>query len=417
MAPKRRRKDRAHWPSNLYASKNARGLYYYYLRPDLPTTDSARYNGFGYVTEKQAIDAARQLNQVFGPGGDLAGQILKRSRRRAPDTTIAEYVDQFLDLKLPARRINGHPMSPHTLKEYRRLYRNIKSGLGTIPMKGVEQTDLADFLEDIGTTPEVFNKYRTRLIDLWKSAISDGVVQDNLPARILPQDKAIKRRQRITLPGDKPGTAALDGIEAYRAIFEQADAAVRCAMELSLNALQRREEVRRWRFDWSRDDDDGRHVYIRISKTHKHGRSSYIRVPESLPVAYSALGASTLGDLIAKCRDKIHSPHLVHRRPKRIKKSPLREHPFQLLPKAISDGFSEARDKTGLYDHLPTGERPTFHELLALGEHLREKQGWSAGQIQKLRGHTKESTTRIYLEGHEWSTVDAPKSYSNGDDK
>ncbi|MDR9441048.1 MAG: phage integrase Arm DNA-binding domain-containing protein, partial [Halomonas sp.] len=251
MAPKRRRKDRAHWPSNLYASKKARGPYYYYLRPDLPTNDPGRYNGFGYVTEKQAIDAARQLNQVFGSGGDLAGQILKRSRRCASDTTLAEYVDQFLDLKLPARRINGHPLSEHTLKEYRRLYRNIKSGLGSIPMKAVEQTDLADFLEDIGTTPEVFNKYRTRLIDLWKSAMSDGVVTEGLPMRILPRDKAIKKRQRITLPGDKPGTAALNGIEAYRAIFEQADHAIQCAMELSLNALQRREEIRRWRFDWS----------------------------------------------------------------------------------------------------------------------------------------------------------------------
>lgn len=67
-----------------------------------------------------------------------------------------------------------------------------------------------------------------------------------------------------------------------------------------------------------------------------------------------------------------------------------------------------ARDATGLYAHLPIEQRPSFHELLPLGEHLRERQGWTAQHIQRLRGHTQESTTKIYLEGNDWTTVEVP---------
>src|SRR3569832_661418 len=47
-------------------------------------------------------------------------------------------------------------------------------------------------------------------------------------------------------------------------------------------------------------------------------------------------------------------------------------------------------------------ERPTFHEIISLGDHLRRKAGWPIPAIQQLRGHTTEKMTRHYLEGHEW---------------
>lgn len=415
MAPRKRRKDRQHWPSNLYAAKKGRGLYYYYLRPDLPVDHPERYNGFGYVAEAEAIDAARQLNQVFGAGGDLAARVIGKAKGEPEQLLLTDYIKTFVEKTLPARRINGHPLSEHTLTEYKRLYRNIDAKLGKQPLRTITQGELADMLDELGTTAEVYNKYRTRLVDLYRHAVSDGKVPENLPEKIVPRDKEKKQRQRITLPGDKPGTAALDGIKAYRAIWKEADHAIRCAMELSLNCLQRRQEIFRWRRDWSRDDADGRHVYIRISKTHKHGIAAYIRVPESLPLVHSEFGAKTLGELIKHCyADGVASPHLVHRRPKRVKKAKGREHSFQLTAQQISKGFAAARDASGLYDHLPDEQKPTFHELIALGEHLRKKQGWSEGDLQRLRGHTKESTTKLYLEGHEWVTITPPTTSSGG---
>ena len=408
MAPERRRKDRQHWPKNLYATTKNHGLYYYYLRPDLPRQHLLKYNKFGYVREREAIDAAIQLNLVFAAGGNLAENVLRKAKE-ASDTgcRISDYIDEFMQKTLPSRRINGLPLSEHTLAEYSRLYRNIKKELGVVPIKVVTQANIAELLNKLGTTPEVYNKYRSRLIDLYRHAVSDGHLQTNLPEKILPRDKEKKKRQRITLPGDTPGDVGIDGIEAYQAIWKGAPHEIRCAMELELNTLQRREEIHRWRFDWLKETADGRHIYIRINKTHKHGISSYIRVPESLSTVHSEFGAKTLGDLINHCRgDGLHALHLVHRKPKRMKKAKFREHPFQLTAQQISKGFAAARDKTGIYAHLPPGRHPTFHELIALGQHLREKQGWTVAEIQKLRGHTKESTTRIYLEGHDWVTIE-----------
>jgi len=415
MAPRKRRKDRKDWPANLHAAPRADGRqYFYYLRPDLPKDHPERFCKMGYVSESEAKDAARQLNQVFAPGGPLASRIIAKAKGEQVDT-IGDWCDKMTADVLKKRRINGHPLSARTLDEYGRLYRNIKADeIGKLPMEGAEQKDLADFLEKVGSTAEVFNKYRTRLIDLYANAISAGVRVDNLPARILPADKDAKKRKRITLPGDKPGAVGIDGIDAYRAIWEMADHATRCAMELELNALQRREEIHSWRHDWSREEvHDGqreRWVYIRISKTHKHGVAAYVRIPESMPVVHSEFGAKTLGELIRKCAsDGVLCPYLVHRRPKRVKKAKDRSHPFQLTASQISRGFAEARDAAGIYAHLPPEQRPTFHELIALGEHLRIKQGWAVQQIQRLRGHTKESTTVLYLEGHEWQTVEFPK--------
>lgn len=409
MSPKKRTKCRGHWPQNLHATKRADGrLYYYYLRPDLSKNDPERTCAMGYIDEQEAVDAAKQLNQIFAPGGAIAARILAKTKEDARDhITLGGYIKHMLIKVLPARRINGHPLSERTLEEYRRIYSNIDTGIGHLPLVGATQADIAEFLGKL-TTAEVHNKYRSRLIDLYRNAISDGYPIDNLPERILPRDKELKKRQRITLPGDRPGVHGIDAIEAYRAIFQHADRAIQCAMELSLNALQRREEIHAWRFDWSHDDQDGRHVYIKISKTHKHGVAAYVRIPESLPVAHSELGAATMGDLIRKCRDEIACPFLVHRRPQRVKKARDRAHPFQLTASQISRGFAEARDAAGIYAHLAPDERPTFHELIALGEHMRQKDGWTTKQLQTMRGHTQEKTTRVYLEGHEWTTVEVP---------
>ncbi|KRT55851.1 hypothetical protein [endosymbiont of Ridgeia piscesae] len=91
-----------------------------------------------------------------------------------------------------------------------------------------------------------------------------------------------------------------------------------------------------------------------------------------------------------------------------MRRSKEKKHPFQLSLQEISNGFKEARDATGLFDDMAPAARPSFHELLGLGELLREKQGWSLKQIQTLRGHTRESTTKLYLDGHEWTTVEVP---------
>lgn len=378
-----RRKQDPDRPDNLYFTRRQDGrIYYYYRHPETQET-----TGFGY-DRAEAFAAARQLNQILGRGRDLVAKV-----QRGKSPTLGEYLLHYRTQILPARRIKGEPLSPHYVAETTRILARIEDGLGSHrPLDTLTQRDLADYLNALPSA-EAYNQHRTRLVQVWTWAVSDGHVPENLPAKIIKRDKTRRRRQRLTL-------------EAYDTIYAAARPAIRNAMELSLNALQRRADIQKWRHD---DQRDG-YAWVIQQKTRKHGKSAYLRIPLTLPVAHSAAGAATLGELIGACRDDILCPFLVHERPQRVRKSTEKRHPFQLTRKAISDGFAEARDAAGLYTDLAAEEKPSFHELLGLGEWLREQQGWTLKQIQALRGHTSERMTSVYLEGHAYTTIEVPET-------
>lgn len=218
----------------------------------------------------------------------------------------------------------------------------------------------------------------------------DQKLQDNLTARFFKRDADLIKRQPLSL-------------EQYKAVYSHARPAIRNAMELSLNALQRRSDIQQWRFDSKAGD----YYRVIIQKTKKHGKDSMIEIPGALPVVFSAAGANTLDDLVRNCRDDLACPYLVHEKPKRNRPSKEKQHGMQLSPKQISDGFAEAREAAGIVMDDP----PTFHELLALGESLRKQQGWTLKQIQTLRGHRKEKTTQDYLDRQvTWTRIELPEA-------
>ncbi|WP_345891488.1 tyrosine-type recombinase/integrase [Pseudomonas chlororaphis] len=61
---------------------------------------------------------------------------------------------------------------------------------------------------------------------------------------------------------------------------------------------------------------------------------------------------------------------------------------------------SSNRDAAHAYDHIPAGERPTFHEIRALGAWLYEQQKFPQEYIQALMGHADEKMTKHYQKGH-----------------
>jgi len=406
MNPRKRSSDRKNWPDNLHGEKRKGGqIYYTYYRPDLPKGHPDKRVTLGYIPNEEAVQAAIQANQHFANNQKLIERVTGQISHRRGNKTIGEFITEFKTKTLRERRINGQPLSERTLSEYDRLYNNINKEIGGNYFDTINQEQLKALLNTLGTTAEVYNKYRTRLIDLYRHAIDAGLTPDNLPNNILTKDKSVKKRKRITLPGNRPGEHGIDPKVAYDAIFDHASPAIQRAMELAVNFLQRREEIQKWRRDWKNEDG---YIYIRISKTHKHGKSSFIRINQNTPTVYSRLGANTLDELIEKCLKSTLCPYLVYEKPKRSRVSKEKKHAWQLSPKQISDGFSEARDKSGLYDHLKKEEKPTFHELISLGQFMRLAQGWSEDQIKTLRGHSKLGTTMIYFEGHEWTTVENP---------
>jgi enterobacteria phage integrase len=383
MAPQRRDRRNRDLPANLYRFPHRGGqLYYQYRNPQ-----TGAKTGLGYDKDA-AVAAANQANQILMTNADLVARITGQRL----GITLAEYAEQFSTDVLPRRRVKGEPLSEEYLKETRRILRAAMLGLsGEKTMAHYTQADIATYLNTLQSA-DAHNQHRSRLVQLWRQAVSDGIVTDNLPERIIKRDLGTRVRQRLSL-------------DEYKIIIAHASTPVQIAMELSLNALQRRKDCQKWRYD---DQRDG-YAHVVQSKTRKHGPSAFLRIPTNLPCSYSYLGATTLTELLQISRsDGILCPFIVHERPERVRASTEKDHPFQLSCKQISDGFADARKLSGKFEAMPANEQPTFHECLGLGEYLRQQQGWTLKQIQSLRGHTTERMTEHYLDGHSWTTIEMP---------
>lgn len=379
MPPRPKKRKNQDLPKNLTAQQRVNGLYYQYKHPK-----TGRRHGFGY-DKKKAVDAAIQLNSVLIPQNTLIDRVV------APTDPLSDYFVYYREQAMPSKRINGHPLARSTITERTRMIKHFINELGHHSWQQITQSTIKEYLNTLSTA-EVFNKHRALLVLIWKEAISDGKTTDNLPERILKRDTEPTKRAPLSL-------------EQYKLIWQHATPAIKNAMELSLNALQRRADIQKWKFS----DEWNGFIHIVIQKTEKHGKSSFIEIPADMPVAFSMRKAKTLKDLIINCRDE-HSfscPFLVHEKRQRRVQSKEKEHTMQLSVKQISDGFKKAREAAGINTENP----PTFHELLALGEKLKYDQGWTTKQIQTLRGHTSEKTTQNYLDRQiEWTTVEVPKT-------
>ena len=374
--PRPRKRGNKDLPDNLYSNKRGSINYYRYKHPV-----TGEFTGFGKDKVK-AVKAAKHLNQLLVQAVDLVSLVIEN------DNQFKEYLEYYRDEVISTRRINGFPLSDVTIYEQKRVIGHIITELGHLDIAKVTQRDIAEYLAG-QSTAETYNKHRSLLVLIFKQAISEGLVTANLPERVLKRDIGQTLRNRLS-------------IEQYKAIYKHATPAIQHAMELSLNALQRREDVKSWRFDCEKDG----FFYIIQSKTRKHGKAAYLRIPTNLPVTHSEAKYKTLSDIVKACRDSNVCPFVIHQQPKRRRESKEKEHSMQLSGKEITNGFNKARELAGIKMDNP----PTFHELLGLGEYLREQQGWSLKQIQILRGHTSEKMTLKYLEGHHWNTVEIPLS-------
>lgn len=389
MTPRPRRRGSKDLPANLYSNKKDSQLYYRYKHPD-----TGKFVGFG--TDKiKAINAAKQLNQLLTKESSLIDKV----RNVNTQHLFSNYLEYFATDVLPQRRNNGFSLAETTMTEYQRIIRCISKELGHRNIKDLGLVDISDYLKQQSTT-ESFNKHRSQLIFIFKQAISEGLIEQNYPEKTLKKGSERIKRTRLTM-------------EQYTEIYNSASPAIQNAMELSLNTIQRRTDIKNWRFDYDKNNDG--HIYLIQSKTRKHGVAAYLRIPLGLPVVHSERGAKTLLDIIRSCRDNLVCPYVIHQKPKRRPTSVAKEksHLMLLSGDQISDGFADARDRagfgpdSGLYNSDETP--PTFHELISLGEYLRQQQGWSLKKIQLLRGHTSDKLTKHYLDGHDWTTVSFPQ--------
>ncbi|MDO7897091.1 tyrosine-type recombinase/integrase [Pseudomonas citrulli] len=110
-----------------------------------------------------------------------------------------------------------------------------------------------------------------------------------------------------------------------------------------------------------------------------------------------------LRTVVQEClRSPIASPFLIHYKPRARRREQIeaKAHWTAVTPDYLSKEFTKARDAAHAYDHMPPKQRPTFHEIRALGSWFYEQQKFEESYVQALLGHADPKMTRHYQDGH-----------------
>lgn len=346
-----RSRPRTGWPDNLYPNRD--GFKYRH-----PVTRKETWMGTDRV---KAFAAAKKLNALLAPGNDLVARVTGGNR------TVADAVRLFREEDMPHRG-----WSQKTLETYESLLRRIEQWLGAQDLDSVGVKACAGFLRAVTASTRSRQQFRLMLGWVLSCAVEEGWIDTN-PA--LQTRKPIYKRQRARLTA-----------EQYRSIWKHAPAWLRNAMDLSLLTLLRREDTVSLAFADARDGN----LWVVPSKTES---TSSVRLKIAID--------EQLAGLLARCRDDVLSPYVVHRLPEKARPSDMRaktrQHHTQVLPEQLSRAFAEARDAAGIAADSP----PTFHEIRSLGGALLRDKGWTLAQVQALMGHTSEAMTAHYMDGHD----------------
>lgn len=317
--------------------------------------------------------------------------------------TVARLVERYIAEQVPHKG-----WKPGTRRNNLCRLNRIKAELGNRFISETNRVDLAEWLNGIcNDGAETFNKYRHTLKLLWAFAESENLASTN------EADMMLERSMSKNLVANRVKRATLD-IKGFWAIHEQAPDWLKLAMELSLITLQSRNEV--CNMEHVHFKADGR-VYVVREKVSSLSDAGFVKIKVS-PELLQLKKRSYMLDAFSARSPYGGPPNLVHRKPfKRFARQAFYaqlaetgkepKHWTYVVPHYLSQQFRKARDKTGLWAHLPPLERPGFHRIRKLASQLLEAQGAAEGEIQALMTHSNPKTTQIYTErGREALTDD-----------
>lgn len=345
-------------PPNLYTNP---------LRYRHPKT--GKIHSWRKYTLEKAIEAAKILNSMLissDPVSDVLGD----------KNSFGKFIEEFKETHLKERKAERN-LSDVTIADYERKLAVLeKKPIAKKSIVEVDTYDLATLLKDFPTTQR--NRYRSLLILIFDYAISEGLTATN-PARSLMKKMENVKRRRLT-------------IEGFNAVVQGAtkekDLPTINAMRLALRSLQRREDLVALRFADLSSDEKGKFLPLIQEKT-----KSAIKI-------YLDKG---LQEDIETCRDSVASPFILHYGMESNK----RRRAKPLTKDRLTKGFAYHRDRAEYFKDIPPVERPTFHEIRALGAILYLRAGKPIKAIQALLGHSSEEMTKRYLERHGVEFVNA----------
>lgn len=351
MAPRPRSPKSRGLPPNLYLDSR-RGTFRY-RRPDDGT-----WHPMG-ADKTEAIRAAKQLNAILTAHSDLITRVM------GDKVLLQDFIATFKSDILPHREL-----AKATLDLYDVRFKQIIQAFGVRPIDEITIRMVSELLDSL--TPRASNQCRALLADVFNHAIAKGLCPDNPASSTIARIEK-KERKRHT-------------VEGLREIRAAAPAWLQNAIDLALITAQRRADILNMRFDDVRDG----YLYVVQQKTAKASDSAWIRfklTPE-------------LQAVIERCRDRVLSPFLIHRRPERLKQKQQqnKEHWTKIEDRYLTRAFKEARGAAGAYREWSDAEQPGFHEVRALSLHLYKKAGKDG---QRIAGHATEEMTRNYQRDHE----------------
>lgn len=372
MGVKRKRANQFLEP-NLYKS-TVKGKVYWAYRD--PITKKRRGLGSDRAT---AVSLARQLNSIRLNPGNQVDAIVSGIENDLPQHISAglyfgNVVDRYIEEAVPEK-----DWSAQTDKNMQAMMKRFKLEFGDKPLHHVNVIFLNEWLGKL--TKNAYVKHRTRLIDIFKFAISKGYTKENPAEATMVKTPKVKDklRKRLTL-------------DTYKAIYRIAEPWMQNAMDIALITLQRGGDIVEMEYGDIKSDDSVERLYVIQNKNEKKSDKAFLAIEIN----------SHLRAIIDRTKmDAGNCPYIIHANHKRRYKTPNKTHLNQVLRDHLTKTFSKLRDETGLFDGQDALSRPTFHEIRSLGIHLyKDVQRLGDDYTQSLAGHADLKMTDEYARGH-----------------
>lgn len=194
--------------------------------------------------------------------------------------------------------------------------------------------------------------------------------------------------RHIVLPRRKPSLKDRHNITVIKIIKSAATQWLKEAIDLAQLTIQRRSDLVSLRFD-KHVDIENKTVLVHQGKTGKRIKIEMGR--ELLELVRSIEKRAPASPYLVK-RSSLGSGKLARRS---------FQEKYRVAPDYLTRHFAKCRDETGVYDHLPISNRPTFHSLRALGIFRYSAAGFDNEYIMALSGHSTLKMHKMYHSGHE----------------
>ncbi|MCU4481323.1 phage integrase Arm DNA-binding domain-containing protein [Acinetobacter ursingii] len=370
MSPRPRKKGNLDLPPHVEVNQHPNGtIYYRYVLPNNQRKSLGK-------DRQQAIVAAMALNAALDRNPDIVQKILEASKKAVSGTplpTFKEALNEYVTLHISKKNY-----AATTLENVMANIEKYHNAWGQYQCTDISLTMISDYLKT--QTDFQAEKNRSQLIDIWKYFTAQGWVNENIAEKTLKPMRPKKLRQRHSN----------ESIEVIRSIAPEW---LRLAIDLALHSIQRRHDLvvmQRTAINLKENT-----MTVLQHKSLNYDKPVYIEVdmhPE-------------LAETVIKCIEnsmRLKCPYLIATRPERISEQirNAKLHPFAVTEDHITKQFQKYRDLAGVYDHLEPRERPSFHDLRALGVYnITQKYGKTYAQA--LAGHATVKMTDHYISGHE----------------